>query len=111
MRRKILATALAGGVVASGAWLAVPAGAVLLADGSCGATAPTPASSDFVAGTPVFTQSGSTSTSGTAGASGEYGYIYGSGSADGGTVQGYQPDSGINGKVTTDGSAPCVSQN
>jgi hypothetical protein len=110
MRRKFLTTALVGGVVAGGAWLAMPVGAaVVLADG-CSTTAPTAGPNQLPVGggdPTVFGDQGADQTSGQAGIVGSHGYLYASGSSNGFTVQGHQTESGVNGSATVS-SSPTV---
>jgi hypothetical protein len=98
MTRKIVAMSLAGGMLGAAAWLSLPASA----DGTCGATAPTPSGTTVPLpdGGTVYANGSAGSASGSAGITGPHGYLYASGGASGGTIQGYNPDSGLNGKVT-----------
>jgi len=110
MRRRILATALAGGALASGAWLVMPAGA---ATTPCTPTAlPTPATGDSTQGTPdggtIFY--GGSASGGEAGIEGPHGYLSANGGTNGGSIQGNSADAPVNGKATVS-SSPSVCVN
>lgn len=108
---KLRLLAAAGGVAALAVVPAIPALAAGQNNGSCAsATLPTPAAGDTVQSLPdggdVFAGGGA--TGGEAGIEGPHGYLEASGSpTSGGSVSGYQTESGLNGTLVV-GSSPAV---
>ena len=119
MKRKLISVSLVGGALGAGMLIAGPASGLVLASpppthGVCQAADPTPSGQKLsVPGDPtngvVWVD-----PAGSAGITGTGGFLYATGGTSGATVQGYQPNSGVNGKVTIPpGSASdvCISPN
>lgn len=108
---KLRLLAAAGGVAALAVVPAIPALAAGPNNGSCASSSlPTPSSGDTTQTLPdggVVFAGGSPTSGGEAGVEGSHGYLEAQGSASGGSVTGYQTESGLNGYLIV-GSAPSV---
>ncbi len=103
---------IVGGAVAALSTISLAANAAPGPGGNCTtATKPTPPAGAQQVALPDggFAYAGGDQTSGAAGSQGPKGWIQGSGgtTAQGGTIAGYQPDSGLNGSLNVD-STPSV---